>query len=386
MQEILNNILRHILVLQGPGFLGPNFRSCKADTKVPIFEYHLFGGEALPTTTHISRTDAIGPYYEVRVVHRSAIDATVLRTCKKFYNQGIDLLYSNKFSFFTRSGWSITQTHISQAEEIVPTLASLPNNTQQRAFLELLERDMYRSNYRRDHMTNSFRVCWGRPIIIVHLPFRIPITRWIGFSINGINISRPHLRSRERLHWDCFLWFLWIIGPENASRIKSMRFHSHDSNESLQIFKCYLLYINYFCAGLENLRIDAGWRAIFDPSDAASRSLHPRTLALKDLLKQEIRGIQSLRGLEVFDVPCRWDPEEDEESCGWHELTGPKTVPKYAKSTISWVKKRRSEIDRGKFLEQVSHDICKAHREGDTSRVNVGMELLRWESERKKVR
>lgn len=345
-------------------------------------------GKALPTTTHNLRTDGLGPYYEVRAVHRRAIDATVLRTCKKLYKDGIDLLYSNKFLFFTGSGWpSILEPNFPQADKIEPALASLLDSTQQRAYLEQLERDMYHFNFLHDHLLNTFRLCWGPPIITVNLPFRIPITHWIGFTINRLAMSRPHLRSRENLHWDDFLWFLWIIGSKNASRIKTMGFHNLVSSDDLQTLKCYIAYIKFFCVGLENMRIDAGWHNGHEQADTQVNRNCVRTLALKGLLKREIRGIQNLRNLEVFDAPCRcWDQEADPASSAWHDFTGSKTVPRCAQSTISWIKERSLEMDHEKYLKDLSRDVHVASQEGDPLRMNFGMELLRWENARKDIR
>lgn len=233
------------------------------------------GVSGTPITIQTPMADKIGEYTQLRNLNFKVIDASYLRTCKKIYNEGIDLLYGrNNFAFDMMSE---------------SKLRSCPSYSKQEG------------QYRPDP----------------HRP--------LGSSYNNaIARAMPQIAKKARikqlpgwLYYDYFLRFLWTITPINAASLTALsfvgqvKFHKCQNTnvcnnfcdtDLVESLHFYIPFLNKFCTGLKHLTIQA-------KPDCVTRvnSVMPhdppkdRDEALLPLLEGSIRSILSLEKLEVVD-------------------------------------------------------------------------------------
>ncbi len=223
-----------------------------------------------------------GSYFEIRKVCRSDIDASCLRTCKKLYSEGIRQLYSNTAFGFDMTAWK---------SDFYPYLYGIGK--------------IHQPDPSKKHVTNL-----DIETALSQIQDRVPETDLPGW-----------------VYYDRFLRFLYVIGPQNASRIKALKFkamvklHSCKALTSnisaiccpracpqvdiVENFSSHVPFIRKFCPGLEKLTIVAEKdRELVSPG----MGMHEAQLidkahkeALKAFLNGEIRTIESLTELTVLD-------------------------------------------------------------------------------------
>lgn len=258
------------------------------------------------------RRDRDGLFCEMRAVKKPAIDATLLRTCKDFYNNGMNILYGkNRFTFkpneysFKESPFTLlgTSTYI------------------------------------------QFRPNPGKP--------SMRFADWdseVREGICQIRLCRPVEMLCGWIYFDPFLRFLHTIGASNAAMLKHLNFTgvvklhqcgwtecSKCEQDLLIGLELYIPFIIQFCTGLESLSINClSDRAVWgygshgrhpqDPSPATCEE------ALQPLLENELLQIQTLVNLEVItpryvSTGGSYDSYEDRRA-------------DFVEPSIEWFKKR----------------------------------------------
>jgi hypothetical protein len=223
----------------------------------------------------IPRQDEYGSYFEVRQVFQAAVDATVLRTCKHFYQIGINTLYNkNTLSFYMTDGaWKASP----------PTL--LPGK------LDVLFRPAPGKPDR-----DSWEAETSRAITLIDT--RVPAGQLPGY-----------------LFYDPFLRFIHFVGPKNSARIKALEFNGIVRRHSCTSKYCepsverfipsicfYIPFIKKYCTSLEKLILHAEEDSLVcDEGPVAPQDVEPATHAeaMIPLLENEIRTISTLKEFEI---------------------------------------------------------------------------------------
>ncbi|KAF7911949.1 hypothetical protein BELL_0602g00020 [Botrytis elliptica] len=266
----------------------------------------------ISTVIHEQRYDAQGKYFVLRRVCRHLIDATILRVCKSICDQGNELLYAgNEFKFST------TKTGKLGAAESLFEDGLIPSPGSHRSFCQ--GRDCQKATEIRQEMADD--------------------------AISIIQNRTPVQDLYFDMYHDLFVRFLRAIGPSKAAMIKTLHFSgpikqhycSQDSS-CTKAYKCceddlieslllYITLIKKFCKNLQKLVIvmrkdfetsDSfrGGRTFYDYEERG-RQCYAR---LQDLLENQIRELNTVQHLEVYEV------HRDEVEC--------------AKETEAWFSER----------------------------------------------
>ncbi|KUJ14235.1 uncharacterized protein LY89DRAFT_736283 [Mollisia scopiformis] len=276
----------------------------------PRFVVHNKEGETYeqgtPVVIETHQTDEDGEYTQLNYVYFKAIDASCLRVCKQFYQEGSSLLYGNNSYAF---GMVNKHYHTSPPSYF--------------------------------HGSGEHRPDPRKPLA-THL------TGAIARSMPKIH-KRSHVKSLPGwIYYDSFLRFLWTITPRNTAMLRSLIFTGnvkiHHCDRSLcpaggcedSIIKSLRLYIpffNTFCPNLKYLAIQAKEDVVQPGPPYPLRPGEPanRDEALQRFL-DELRNIVSLQKLVVID-----------------ESQQPLQI---AKSTMEWFNHRTNERARAEAADR----------------------------------
>ncbi len=225
------------------------------------------------------------PYTERRIVKRPLIDATCLRSSKTLWKWGINILYSQPFCFdMTSKGDLRVQYSFGMVNS--PT-TSFDGKREYRPCPDLpLEQD------EADEVSRVIR----------HIRERVELKQLSGWA-----------------YYDPFIRFLHAIGPENAARLKTLKFIgiviNHVCNVDncreicpLDLARCLRLYVpimTQLCTGVETIVLIAtkdrfagvGTQGYWD-------TLPPVSLeeGLRTFLETEVRTLDTLKELLVLEA------------------------------------------------------------------------------------
>lgn len=235
---------------------------------------------ALPSMT--------GDHWDIfvcRVCSKANFFALGLRTCKKLYDDGSQLLYSNNIFMFEMTN---CKTEFSR--------------------------------------TSCFRDGWGTRLKLKRVATRAgPLYKPNSKNVPDIEGILEAIASRtlaeelpDYVYFDPFLRFLYAIGPKNAALIKTLKFDGLVKLHKCSIGRCkicsedmvssiglYVPFIRKFCTSVENLIL-----VVNKDPHAAATSKKGKTMALilKEkheealaLLLEAVKGITSLKDLVVLD-------------------------------------------------------------------------------------
>lgn len=233
-----------------------------------------------PRYTWIQKHDHQGPYLEQREVPSQVIDATFLRTCKQFYQEGNKFLYGcNVFHYCVRPSVYDHQLRWHHCSELIKTRFTNPGE------------ETYDTIY-----------CPS--------PAKPHMSEWDGETKEGIT-QIQHRRSRFMLsgwiYQTPFLRFLSTIGPRNTALIQHLAFSGttgeHYCTDEVCVENCsdddfiwnmrlYTPFITELCKGLRKLSLYTDGSVTFTEPD--------RLLVLIDappLIRQTISKITTLEQL-----------------------------------------------------------------------------------------
>ncbi|CAG8980942.1 hypothetical protein HYALB_00003801 [Hymenoscyphus albidus] len=288
--------------------------------------------EPSPDYAHVNRRDKDGPFIEKRLITRPLIDATCLRTCKRFYQEGCPILYGkNTFGFGMAS---------SHSWEATPQI--LPGGN-------------------RLHHPNP------------HKPGPEEWHAEIKEAIVQVEQRRPVFMLSGWVYYDPFIRFLHKIGPRNAPSLRHLRFNGtikihtckypwatdevhldcrHDLYRSMRL---YTYFINKFCPSVDVLSIvlrpdefvKDGFIVSEDPNNPNLQNpnnlpvIPPwRVTSMQDemtkLLEKSLWHINSLRKIEVLQ--WEWNIGDRE----W-DIVPLRFDEPVVEQTLEKVKKRREE-------------------------------------------
>lgn len=265
-----------------------------------------------------SRIDKYGPYTEIQPAFFSVIDASCLRTCTSFYNTGISLLYRN-ILVFLKNDFATLESHI-----LLRSVSDQPT-----------EWALHNPVYRKPHPEEEIYiedVARG----IADIEIGVDLTKLVGW-----------------VYHDSFLRFLFTIRPRNAAHLRNLRFRGAvglrrpvttgygfsdtPQDNFVENLRIYAQFISKFCTGLQSLVIEIesegvprgqGFLTSFLMSNVSGMDDAPEE-ALKPILENELRQIESLSELVVVDVK------------GKHLL--------WAKPAVKWFKERA--LNRARTLK-----------------------------------
>jgi hypothetical protein len=239
------------------------------------------------------RNDSNGSFFELRLIERRAIDASLLRACSEFYKIGSGLLYGNTFYF---------QLSTPGYEDSPP---SMVNRKQL----------IWRPNPHKPSMNDRRR------------------DKKVQKVIAEIRAQAHLLKLSGWAYYDPFLRFLYAIGPVNAALLKKVELcgvvrlhHCTRANcerpctdDLVHCLHLYIPIIKAVCIGLHKLilyaeeDVNGDHQLILqqdtdqdsdEGEDGASNIdehfVTPTEVALRPLLENELRQVQSLRKIEVF--------------------------------------------------------------------------------------
>jgi hypothetical protein len=367
--EIRRAVLAFAVVLQGDGYVGPQTVSSNWKTG-----FCMQGCDVVDYPWNISRTgratskqysslvssvltfpaDGRDPYYQLRRYKKPSIDATLLRTCKFFYDVGNELLYRrNRFTF----GMLNTKSPhcppmLIAAHEIIRPDPILADNLQ-----------MY------------------RPDPIKPAP---DDDECLVLAISEIQRQVPLRKLQGWVYYDPFLRFLHTVGT-NAKLLKSLQFTGalvkrdaceedkhkvsrHCSDDLLYSMKLYLPIIRQICTGLEELTMFVRYflsscfrgccvlivlpQVSYDQTSpgTSSRVIRNYRLLVEDALAKfittEIPKIISLKSLKVY--------HQKESSQGKLE----DYVAEFARPTMELIETReRKEVMIDQNITQLAQNV-----------------------------
>jgi hypothetical protein len=273
------------------------------------------------------RYDRDGKFFEMREVKKPAIDATLLRTCKDFYNNGILILYGKNVFAFEMNDYSYRQNPF-----------TLVGNSIQ--FRPAPEKPVLRStNWDAEVQEGIIQTRLGRPVEM--------LTGWVYF--------------------DPFLPFLRTIGTDNTAMLKHLTFtgvvklHECSWSECTRCeqdlvmgLRLYIPFITNLCTGLEKLTITCLNDQVIprygrDPGDPSPATCEE---ALRPLLENELRQIRTLVNLEVINVQFVTTGEH-----GAYEFRR----AGFAIPSIDWFRKQdnRAPDQKEHYLEEVADEPKK---------------------------
>ncbi|KAF8850569.1 hypothetical protein BDZ45DRAFT_769605 [Acephala macrosclerotiorum] len=321
-QEIQDRILHYALCIADVAFVQPKTVSSNRIHKLKAPTYYT--SPTLPPELLINTvTDKDGSYHEIREIYRMEIDATCMRTCKKFYKDGLELLYSKNSFLFEMANCS--------------TEHSRPS---------------------------CFWV--GPGTKLKRVPSRAgPLYHPLHENVPDIESVFTSIASRspvedlpDYVYFDPFLRFIYSIGPTTAALIKTLKFDGLVKLHKCRAKECrkcgedlvsslvlYAPFIRKFCTGVENLVvvIDKDVKATELPKNGKTgevilKEKHEQAL---ELLLEVVRGITTLKELIVLEEN-RNANARGKIKCNWNSMDYSDTG-EIAKGTIEFIKKRAKD-------------------------------------------
>ena len=248
-------------------------------------------------TARVPRHDERGEYTELHKVKRCAIDATVLRTNKNFYERGIRMLYRQDTFIFPMANQG--------RDHSGPSLLVDLTNFRRRI---ILHRDP-----RKPLMGDSFET--------LDLPA-------VGHAFLEISGQAPINELQGWVYYDPFLRWLHMIRPKNAAHIETLSFtgivklhtctrtlcSQHCDDDLVHSLRLYFPIISQMCPQLKTLIIYAQqdvyhWKntAVSMATSSASQDYpwdldHEENMAkaLQPLLESQLSQIKSLTDIKVY--------------------------------------------------------------------------------------
>ncbi|CAG8949945.1 hypothetical protein HYFRA_00004276 [Hymenoscyphus fraxineus] len=232
--ELRLRVLQFVLVsspstVVKPQIIGGTAKNREQPTGTTSYKLYPAKGDTredeIPEYANVRRHDEKGTYFEKRLIKRSTIDATCLRTCKKLYEEGSGVLYGGSiFSF---------------------------------------------------EMANSSFIYSSRPVVdssgvIFHTSATKPgpenIRGVVKDGLSRIQHDHPWRMLPGWIFYDPFLRFLYTIRPRNAALIKHLEFdgivkgHTCDNckccyHDLIRSMRIYVNFMARFCTSLIKLNI-----------------------------------------------------------------------------------------------------------------------------------
>ena len=298
--EILEAILKYTVVLPEPSQIVPwvVISNCTATWEMPHHQVlnhdskgYRLGGELENIVSYHRCQDEEGPFTELRSLYRMRIDASLLRTSRRFYDTGIGLLYgSNGFHFKLTEGryrpwtWLLGDSKPCRAKGSLPTALGC---------------------FEKQRRENA----------ILQLSTRARLNQLEGWAFN-----------------DRFIRFLYIIGPQNAARLKHITFSSPLNFHSCEHMRCrspckpnlpillrhYIAFLSILCLKLEKLTFNVyndGYAV--GPSNTSPEFDAAIQESLSPILEKELREIKSLKEVELHGDYDPTDKDLVEETNRW---------------------------------------------------------------------